>query len=220
MERVLPPGAIINQEAVDAVDRCVAQFAGMLTTVATEERKEERREVMSVGNLIKALDMLGYDHYIRPLTEYLERYRESKGTVGHRRQQAMDAVAPETWKMALVAKEMPPHDLLVQSQVPETAVVTREMPPTPPHPSDLTSGLPMYDFMARDPAPAAATAAMGEMPPTPPHPSDFALALPMYDATVRAQTRLATGELGLNTNISALWSGAGTSHMPPSREDE
>ncbi|KAM0849108.1 hypothetical protein ACQ4PT_053933 [Festuca glaucescens] len=73
------PRSMINQEAVDAMDLCVAEFAAMVTKEAAKQRKKERRAVLSVGELIKAMEKLGYDHYVGPLTQYLRRYRESKG---------------------------------------------------------------------------------------------------------------------------------------------
>ncbi|KAM0931026.1 hypothetical protein ACQ4PT_000537 [Festuca glaucescens] len=200
------PRSMINQEAVDAMDLCVAEFAAMVTKEAAKQRKKERRAVLSVGDLIKAMEKLGYDHYVGPLTQYLRRYRESKGKAA-----AAEMGGPQ-----------PPYVFMSgSSQVLEAAAVAGEMPTTPPRPSDFTLGLPMvrdsapatavafvqplYDFMAQGPAATAlAVSATGEMPPTPPHPSDFTL--------------------GLNTGMPALWSGAeaapSTSSMPPAGDDE
>jgi histone H3/H4 len=218
MGRVLPPypRSMINQEAVDAMDPCVAKFVAMVTKEAAKQRNKEKRAILSVGDLIKAMEKLGYDHYVGLLTQYLRRYRESKGEMG----------------------PQPPYDFMSgSSQVLDAAAVAGEMPTTPPRPSDFTLGLPMvgdpapatavafvqplYDFMAQGPAPTTlAVSATGEMPPAPPHPSDFTLGLQMYDG----QTPLARGELGLNTGMLALWSGAeaapSTSSMPPAGDDE
>ncbi|KAM0917729.1 hypothetical protein ACQ4PT_009183 [Festuca glaucescens] len=189
------PRATINQDAVDAVDLCVAEFAAMVTNEAAKQRKKEMRGVLSVGDLIKAMEKLGYDHYVGPLIEYLFQYRESKGNA---------AAALRTVEMG----PQPPYDFMARSsQVLEAAAVT--------------GGLSLYDLI--DPAPAAAAAvATREMTP---QPSDFAFVQPLYDfmaqgpaakalaASATEEIPLARGELGLNTAPS-------TSVMPPAGDDE
>uniref|UniRef100_A0ACD6AJ16 Uncharacterized protein n=1 Tax=Avena sativa TaxID=4498 RepID=A0ACD6AJ16_AVESA len=75
------PQAKIDEDARDAVDRCVLEFANLVTTTAAEQCRKDSRKIMNGDDLIKAMEILGFHHYVGPLNVYLLRYRESKGRV-------------------------------------------------------------------------------------------------------------------------------------------
>lgn len=78
MRRALPPQGQISDDAKDAVKMCVNEFIGIITSEANERCKEESRQIIAAEDLIWAMDSLGFDDYIRPLTRYLERYRNNE----------------------------------------------------------------------------------------------------------------------------------------------
>uniref|UniRef100_A0ACD5ZS37 Uncharacterized protein n=1 Tax=Avena sativa TaxID=4498 RepID=A0ACD5ZS37_AVESA len=75
------PQAKIDEDAMVAVDRCTLEFADLVTTMAAEQCRKDNRKIVNGDDLINAMEILGFHHYVGPLNEYLLRYRESKGQV-------------------------------------------------------------------------------------------------------------------------------------------
>jgi histone H3/H4 len=113
------PQAKIDEDVRGAVDRCTLQFAQLITTKAAEECQKDKRSIMTGNDLINAMEILGFDHYVGPLSEYLRRYRESKGKL-HTPASLVD---------------IPPPSNFALGHAPATAMVAAEMEATtPPQP--------------------------------------------------------------------------------------
>ncbi|KAM0917733.1 hypothetical protein ACQ4PT_009186 [Festuca glaucescens] len=111
------PQAKIDEDVRDVVDRCTLLFAQLITTKAAEECQKYKRSIVTGNDLINTMEILGFDHYVGPLSEYLCRHRESKGKLN----------TPK----ALV--DMPSPSNFALGHPPATAVVAEEMeaPPLP-----------------------------------------------------------------------------------------
>ncbi|KAM0849109.1 hypothetical protein ACQ4PT_053934 [Festuca glaucescens] len=89
----------------DAVDQCALQFAQLITTKATEECRKDRRSIVTGNDLINAMEILGFDHYVRPISEYLRWHRKSKGKL-HTHAAMVDTTSPSGFATVVVAAEM------------------------------------------------------------------------------------------------------------------
>ncbi|KAM7278552.1 hypothetical protein ACFE04_005686 [Oxalis oulophora] len=78
MRKVVPPTGEITCEAKDAVWKCVTEFTSLVTSYANKRCMLEHRRTLSADDLLWALGKLGFDKYHKPLTIYLEKYRESE----------------------------------------------------------------------------------------------------------------------------------------------
>lgn len=76
MRRILPPHAKISEEAKEIVQESVSEFIGFVTAEANERCRMEQRRTVTANDLILAMDRLGFDDYVGPLSRYLSRYRK------------------------------------------------------------------------------------------------------------------------------------------------
>ncbi|KNA12418.1 hypothetical protein SOVF_126100 [Spinacia oleracea] len=74
----LPPNAKVADEAKEMVQECVSEFISFITSEANETCQLEHRKTITAEDVIRAMSRLGFDHYVEPLTIYLQKYRESE----------------------------------------------------------------------------------------------------------------------------------------------
>ncbi|KAL8125923.1 hypothetical protein AgCh_013289 [Apium graveolens] len=83
MKKGIPQNGKIAKEAKVFVQECVSEFVSFITSEASNKCKNERRKTINGDDLLWSMSLLGFEHYIDPLTGYLHRYRaiegESKG---------------------------------------------------------------------------------------------------------------------------------------------
>ncbi|XP_052160163.1 nuclear transcription factor Y subunit B-10-like [Oryza glaberrima] len=79
MRRVLPPHAKISDDAKEVIQECVSEFISFVTGEANDRCHREHRKTVTAEDLVWAMDRLGFDDYVPPLTAYLRRTREYEG---------------------------------------------------------------------------------------------------------------------------------------------
>ncbi|KAF0904448.1 hypothetical protein E2562_034521 [Oryza meyeriana var. granulata] len=84
MRRVLPPHAKISDDAKEVIQECVSEFISFITGEANDRCHREHRKTVTAEDLVWAMDRLGFDDYVPPLSVYLRRMRESEGGGGGR----------------------------------------------------------------------------------------------------------------------------------------
>ncbi|KAJ7963614.1 Nuclear transcription factor Y subunit B [Quillaja saponaria] len=79
MRRIMPPHAKISDDAKETVQECVSEYISFVTGEANERCKLEKRKTITAEDILWAIEKLGFDNYIEPLTVFLNRYRECEG---------------------------------------------------------------------------------------------------------------------------------------------
>ncbi|KAJ8500963.1 hypothetical protein OPV22_011515 [Ensete ventricosum] len=79
MRRVLPAHAKIADDAKEMIQECVSEYISFITSEANERCQREQRKTVTAEDVLWAMNKLGFDDYIEPLTLYLHRYRELEG---------------------------------------------------------------------------------------------------------------------------------------------
>ncbi|GAV59829.1 CBFD_NFYB_HMF domain-containing protein [Cephalotus follicularis] len=82
MRRILPPHAKISDDAKETIQECVSEYISFITGEANELCHREQRKTITAEDVLYAMNKLGFDDYIDPLTVYLHRYRELEGDRG------------------------------------------------------------------------------------------------------------------------------------------
>lgn len=77
MRRALPPHAKISEEAKDAIQECVFEFISFITSEANDRCQHEHRKIVTAEDVLWAMERLGFDDYLGPLTIFLQRYRQN-----------------------------------------------------------------------------------------------------------------------------------------------
>lgn len=85
MRKVLPPQAKISDEAKETIQECVSEYISFVTGEANQRCKEEQRKTVTAEDVIWAMDKLGLDNYVQPLTAFLNHCRELEGDRGYTR---------------------------------------------------------------------------------------------------------------------------------------
>ncbi|KAL4384320.1 hypothetical protein GQ457_15G027070 [Hibiscus cannabinus] len=78
MRRVLPPYAKISDDVKESILECISEFISFITGEANEHCRVELRKTVTAEDMLFAMENLGFDNYIDPLTIFLNRYREAE----------------------------------------------------------------------------------------------------------------------------------------------
>ncbi|KAJ4964586.1 hypothetical protein NE237_016435 [Protea cynaroides] len=79
MKKSLPANAKISKEAKETVQECASEFISFITGEASDKCQREKRKTINGDDLLWAMTTLGFENYVRPLKEYLNKYREPEG---------------------------------------------------------------------------------------------------------------------------------------------
>ncbi|WOL09910.1 nuclear transcription factor Y subunit B-9-like [Canna indica] len=79
MCRVLPAHANIADDAKEISQECVSEYISFITSEANKRCQCEQRKAVTPEDMLWAMNKLGFDDYIEPLTLLLHRYRELEG---------------------------------------------------------------------------------------------------------------------------------------------
>ncbi|KAK4275307.1 hypothetical protein QN277_018414 [Acacia crassicarpa] len=82
MRRILPPHAKISDEAKETIQECVSEYISFITSEANQRCQQEQRKTVTADDLMWAMEKLGFDDYVGPLSLYLQRYRNGDGGSG------------------------------------------------------------------------------------------------------------------------------------------
>ncbi|XP_051115830.1 nuclear transcription factor Y subunit B-8-like [Andrographis paniculata] len=82
MRRALPEHAKITDDAKEVFQECVTEFVSFVTSEANRKCNQEYRKTVTSQDILVAMESLGFDKYVEPLTTYMGKYRafENSGT--------------------------------------------------------------------------------------------------------------------------------------------
>ena len=78
MKDTLPHNAKIAKESKEAVKECVSEFISFVTSEASDTCKQNDSKTMSAEDLLWAMSTLGFERYVEPLKQYIDKYHRSK----------------------------------------------------------------------------------------------------------------------------------------------
>jgi nuclear transcription Y subunit beta len=76
-KKVLPENAKVSKDGKECIQECVSEFISFITSEACERCLHEKRKTVTGDDIIWAMNTLGFDNYVEPMTIYLQKYRES-----------------------------------------------------------------------------------------------------------------------------------------------
>ncbi|KAF7108020.1 hypothetical protein CFC21_108576 [Triticum aestivum] len=82
MRRALPAHAKISDDAKEAIQECVSEFISFVTGEANERCHMEHRKTVNAEDIVWALNRLGFDDYVVPLSVFLHRMRDPEAATG------------------------------------------------------------------------------------------------------------------------------------------
>ena len=82
MHRALPAHAKISDDAKEAIQECVSEFISFVTGEANERCPMQHRKTVNAEDIVWALNRLGFDDYIVPLSVFLHRMRAPNAATG------------------------------------------------------------------------------------------------------------------------------------------
>nr|KYP49789.1 Nuclear transcription factor Y subunit B-9 [Cajanus cajan] len=74
--KILPNNAKISDSAKEMIQQSATKFITFVTRKAKERCQSEYRKIMNVEDMLWAIQKLGFDDYVGPLTVFLQRYRD------------------------------------------------------------------------------------------------------------------------------------------------
>lgn len=77
MKNSVPKTGKIAKDAKECVQECVSEFISFITSEASERCHQEKRKTINGEDILFAMNTLGFDNYVEPLKQYLQKYRES-----------------------------------------------------------------------------------------------------------------------------------------------
>ncbi|KAK9050037.1 hypothetical protein SSX86_016905 [Deinandra increscens subsp. villosa] len=79
MKKVIPSNGKISREAKGTVQECVSEFISFITGEASDKCQQEKRKTINGDDIIWAITTLGFEEYVDPLKQYLNKYRDLEG---------------------------------------------------------------------------------------------------------------------------------------------
>uniref|UniRef100_A0A1D1Y613 Nuclear transcription factor Y subunit B-8 n=1 Tax=Anthurium amnicola TaxID=1678845 RepID=A0A1D1Y613_9ARAE len=79
MKKAIPANGKIAKDAKETVQECVSEFISFITSEASDKCQREKRKTINGDDLLWAMATLGFEEYIEPLKNYLQKYREMEG---------------------------------------------------------------------------------------------------------------------------------------------
>ena len=65
-----------GKEAKAAIQECVSEFIGFITSEASDRLTEDKRKTITGDDVVQGMQVLGFDAYMQFLSVYLKRYRQ------------------------------------------------------------------------------------------------------------------------------------------------
>ncbi|KAK4353529.1 hypothetical protein RND71_025723 [Anisodus tanguticus] len=76
MKKVISGNGKMSKDAKETVQECVSEFISFMTGEASDRCQREKRKTINGDDIIRAIQMLGFEDYVNPLKHYLNKYRE------------------------------------------------------------------------------------------------------------------------------------------------
>merc|ERR1712167_164136 len=78
MRKAVPSNGKVAKEAKECVQECASEFISFITSEAAERCAQEKRKTVNGEDILHAMQTLGFDDYLKPLTEYLNMCRRAQ----------------------------------------------------------------------------------------------------------------------------------------------
>ncbi|VAI73039.1 unnamed protein product [Triticum turgidum subsp. durum] len=128
MRRALPAHAKISDDAKEAIQECVSEFISFVTGEANERCRMQHRKTVNAEDIMWALNRLGFDDYVVPLSVFLHRMRDPEAGTGRAAagdSRAMTSAPPRAARPVIHAVPLqaqrpmyaPPASVQVQNQM-------------------------------------------------------------------------------------------------------
>lgn len=78
MRKAVPSNGKVAKEAKECVQECASEFISFITSEAAERCVQEKRKTVNGEDILHAMQTLGFDAYLKPLTEYLNMCRRAQ----------------------------------------------------------------------------------------------------------------------------------------------
>ncbi|XP_048740264.1 nuclear transcription factor Y subunit beta-like [Ostrea edulis] len=128
MKKSIPKTGKIAKDAKETVQECVSEFISFITSEASERCHQEKRKTINGEDILFAMSTLGFDSYVEPLKQYLQKYRESskgdKGGPSVGVEGTIDELAEESFSQSLTT------GLLTNEQTSSQNVIYAQYPGT------------------------------------------------------------------------------------------
>ena len=99
----------IAKDARECVQECVSEFVSFITSEASDRCHQEKRKTINGEDILFAMSSLGFDNYVEPLKQYLQKYREAmKGD--------KSLSMPETYQISNLNGDVTDQEVLQQQQ--------------------------------------------------------------------------------------------------------
>ncbi|CAD2105176.1 CCAAT-box DNA binding protein subunit B, putative [Plasmodium vinckei] len=79
MKRILPAKAKVAKESKDIIREYVTEFIQFLTSEASDRCLNEKRKTINGEDILFSMEKLGFNDYVEPLSEYLNKWKQMKG---------------------------------------------------------------------------------------------------------------------------------------------
>ncbi|TVU36719.1 hypothetical protein EJB05_18664 [Eragrostis curvula] len=79
MKKAVPANGKIAKDAKETLQECVSEFISFVTSEASDKCQKEKRKTINGDDLLWAMATLGFEEYVDPLKNYLQKYREMEG---------------------------------------------------------------------------------------------------------------------------------------------
>ncbi|RDX61633.1 Nuclear transcription factor Y subunit B-6, partial [Mucuna pruriens] len=80
MRQILPTNAKISANVKEMIQQSATKYVTFVTRKAKERCQNEYRKIMNAEDLLWAIEKLGFNDYVGPLTTFLNRYRSNEGS--------------------------------------------------------------------------------------------------------------------------------------------
>ncbi|VDK64674.1 unnamed protein product, partial [Gongylonema pulchrum] len=77
MRNALPPSAKVTQDAKECVQEIASEFILFISSEASDCCRADGRDVITYEDILEAMQALGFDNYVEPLSIYMKKYREA-----------------------------------------------------------------------------------------------------------------------------------------------
>lgn len=117
MKKSIPQNGKIAKDAKECVQECVSEFISFITSEASERCHQEKRKTINGEDILFAMSTLGFDSYVDPLKQYLQKYREAmKGEKSSVSEDMTDLGVDETFQIQSQAAQALATNILDPSQ--------------------------------------------------------------------------------------------------------
>ncbi|KAL5071140.1 hypothetical protein RYX36_022027 [Vicia faba] len=76
MQRALPPHGKMSDGSKESIQLCLSKFTSIVMSEANQRCKVHHRKIVTAEDILWAMNKLGFEDYVGPLSQYLQSYRD------------------------------------------------------------------------------------------------------------------------------------------------